>query len=154
MLIDAYTAFEYIALMITLIYASWRDHRCRRISHRTWIPVIIISLPHLIIIAPSFGWEVWGVTALLCAGIYVMPILFAANTVFTIHGADAVAAILITLTKPLTLGFPTPVFLILIAGSLILIAETIPRIKKRWNERGIPGIIPLTIAAACIIGLP
>lgn len=150
----------YTALMITLIYASWLDHKYRRIPHRTWIPLILISLlPMITIWLDLWPSQILCITFVLCVIVYLMPIWFPGNPEnpyqFSFHGADAIALILITLIKPVTLGCPTLVYLLIAACSIFtLAAACLPNIKKSWDERGIPFLVPLTPAAALMLILP
>ncbi|KUG20461.1 MAG: prepilin peptidase [Methanomicrobiaceae archaeon] len=101
-----------VAIGITLIYASYRDIRERRVPHRTWRPALAVAVPLALWIyarAIVADWKVaagYIILVLVFCGFFY---LFQAMNLF--GGADAYALIIITACLPFfpfqpLLGYP------------------------------------------------
>ena len=143
--------FAHIALIITLGYAAYLDHRYRRIPHRTWIPLILIGdIPVLCTWSNILPSQILYITFILCVIVYMISICFPRN----LGGADAIAIILVSLMKPVALGYPGMFWLLLFTYCISLMLTMIPKIRTEWNERGIPFIVPLLPSAVLLVLLP
>ena len=99
-----------IAVLITLIYASFLDIRDRRVPFSTWYPMLVIGIPAAIYFYIMLGLSGrWGLVLgyiALCVIFSLMFYLFAEKNLF--GGADAWALIFISACIPF---FPlTPYF--------------------------------------------
>lgn len=149
----------YAALIITLGYAAYLDHRDRRVPHIVWLPLILFGaypvVLHWLDIWPS---QVLCITFVLCVLAYMMPIWFPGDPAnpytLRVGGADAIAVILVSLAKPVALGYPGMFWLLLFTCCIFLVLAIVPRIKNSWDERGIPFLVPLLPAAVLVILLP
>ncbi len=90
-----------VAFSITLIYASYRDLKERRVPHRTWRPALVVAVPMAALVYGATLLNDWRagaayliMVALFCGFFYA----FAAFNMF--GGADAYALILITAAIP------------------------------------------------------
>jgi preflagellin peptidase FlaK len=100
---------------ITLVYASYRDLQERRVSFRTWYPMLAIGLPmalwtYIAIFSVNIRTFV-GI--LLLSGVFCALFYFAAAYLHLFGGADAWALIFITACIPLFPVVPffgTPLF--------------------------------------------
>jgi preflagellin peptidase FlaK len=99
-----------LAVLTTLIYASYLDVRDRRVPFPTWYPMLVVGLPSAVYFYGTMGLSGrWGLVAgyiALCTIFSLMFYMFAIKNLF--GGADAWALIFITACIPF---FPlTPYF--------------------------------------------
>ena len=149
-----------LPLAITLIVAAVLDIKYREVHAWVWIPAAILGG-----IGVSFGAyapdEFWLHCLLINLGVCVL-VMFAAcanQVLLTIKKADkiyfgfadALCIFLISMLKPVTLGFPTILILGLISGSVLCLGYLIPGIQKRWEE-SCPFMVPLALGGmACLL---
>lgn len=90
------------AVGLTLLYASYRDIRERRVPFRTWYPMLVAGIPFTtffyILLVQGGEWEVAGSLIVLCALFSFLFYLFARFHLF--GGADAWALIFCTALVP------------------------------------------------------
>ena len=106
-----------IAIIITLLYASYRDYKERRVAFKTWYPMLVIGVPialytyaALILSEPRAAVGYIILVAVFCAMFY-----FSSAYLHIFGGADAWAFIFITFLVPLypilpLTGFPAIAF--------------------------------------------
>ncbi|MBP2132836.1 preflagellin peptidase FlaK [Methanomicrobium sp. W14] len=92
-----------VAVIITLLYASVRDLRERRVPFKTWYPMVAVGIPMVIwtytVLFMTGSGSIFGyifLTALLCFMFY-----FSSAYLHLFGGADAWAFIFITMMIPL-----------------------------------------------------
>ena len=110
-------AISAAAVTATLLYASWRDVRERRVPFRTWYPMLAAGLPasafFYITLASAGDWQLvaalLALTALCASAFYLFAVLH------LFGGADAWALIFLAACIPLFpiepwTGYPPTVF--------------------------------------------
>ena len=146
-----FSIIAYTALIITLVCAAYLDYRYRQVSHSTWVPLILIGgIPMLCNWSEIWPSQTLYITFVLCVIIYIISIRFPHK----LGGADAIAIIMVSLMKPIALGYTGMFWLLLFTFCIILMLSMIPKIRAEWDERGIPFLVPLLPAAILVILLP
>lgn len=133
-----------VAIGATLLYASYRDLRERRVPHKTWRPALLIAAPAALLVYGTAFLADWRtaaayliIVALFCGFFYA----FAALNMF--GGADAYALIIITAAMPFfpaepLLGIPPHGFFpfTVLGNAVILnIAAPVLILLKNLSER-------------------
>ncbi len=137
-------AITAVAIGATLLYASYRDLRERRVPHKTWRPALLIAAPMALLVYGTTLLADWRMAAaylimvaLFCGFFYA----FAAYNMF--GGADAYALIIITAAMPFfpidpLLGIPPHGFFpFTVLGNAVLLNIAAPALifLKNISER-------------------
>ena len=138
-----------LVIGLTLIYASFLDHRDRRVAHRIWKPALIIALP---LAAYTYIFEVQPLGPHILAACLACSLLYLLHTFKFFGGADAYALMIITVCLPLhpwtpigaQVWFPTTVML---NALLLCVAVPVLIFLKKDKLPGtypVPFMIPIT----------
>ena len=151
--------FIYLFLVITLIAASVSDNRKREVSHWYWIPYVVccaypiweyLWLQPFVPLWWTIGLSIGGlVVCTLCSILYASKV----TKRLPIGFADGLAFGIVCMSMPVMFGISSVPFILLGTLIWILILYQIPGIKREWDERGIPLLIPLTCSTIANIGL-